>query len=89
MRSSTIKLTLRGPAPELGSMKFPPASHYPNISFIPSPLGPTSETGHNRLEVVLQVRDAAVDSDLAWSDAAVLTSTLLGPPGEGSRQRNI
>ena len=82
---NTIKLTLRGPAPEMGSMKFPPESQYLNISFIPNPLGPPPETGRNRLEVVLQVRDAGVDSDLAWSDAAVLTSVLLDPPGEGSR----
>jgi len=86
---NTVKLTLRGPAPELGSMKFPPESQYLNISFIPNPLGPPPETGRNRFEVVLQVRDAAVDSDLAWSDAAVLTSLILDPPGEGGGQRSI
>jgi hypothetical protein len=78
---NAVTLTLRGPAPEMGSMKFPPESQYLNISFIPGPFGPPSETGRNRLEVVLQTRDETIDSDLAWSDAAVLTSSLLDPPG--------
>jgi hypothetical protein len=78
---NALTLTLRGPAPEMGSMKFPPESQYLNISFIPGLFGPPSETGRNRLEVVLQTRDETIDSDLAWSDAAVLTSTLLDPPG--------
>ena len=51
---------------------------YANIST--SFPGENPETGRNRAELVLQFRDPAIDSDLAWSDASVLASSLVPAP---------
>ncbi|CAB3922044.1 hypothetical protein LMG26858_05407 [Achromobacter anxifer] len=75
-----LSFSLRGVVPAHGPMKFPLDSEYLNISFIPG-IGQTAESGRNRVELVLQTRDPALDSDLAWSDAAVLASGLLDPAG--------
>ncbi|AVG40293.1 hypothetical protein [Achromobacter insolitus] len=75
-----LTFSLRGVVPAHGPMKFPLDSEYLNISFIPG-IGQTAESGRNRVELVLQTRDPALDSDLAWSDAAVLASGLLDPSG--------
>ena len=40
---------------------------------------PGGETGRNKVELVLQTRDPALDTDLAWSDLKVLASSLLAP----------
>ncbi len=63
-------------------MKFPLDSEYQDISFIP-PFGLSGETGRNRVELVLQTRDPALDSDLAWSDSKVLASNVVASSGIG------
>jgi len=75
-----LSFSLRGVVPAHGPMKFPLDSEYLDISFIPG-IGQTPETGRNRVELVFQTRDPALDSDLAWSDASVLASGLLDPAG--------
>ncbi len=71
-----VSLTLRGPLPHYGPMKFPVDSEYSDISFI----GGLHESGRNRVELMLQTRDPAVDSDLAWGDHSRLASAVVGPP---------
>jgi hypothetical protein len=78
-----LVFTLRGVVPAHGPMQFPMESEYLGISFLPV-LGQPGETGRNRIELVLQTRDPAVDSDLAWSDGPVLASGLLDPGGSSS-----
>lgn len=75
-----LAFTLRGVVPAHGPMQFPMESEYMNVSVIPG-LGQAGESGRNRIELVLQTRDPAIDSDLAWSDAGVLASGLLDPSG--------
>ena len=41
------------------------------------------ETGRNSIELVLQTRDPAIDSDLAWSDVAKLANGLAVSSGSG------
>lgn len=72
-----LSLTLRGSVPDHGPMKFSVDSEYLGISFVPG-LGQAGETGRNKIELVLQTRDPDIDSDLAWSDAALLASSLTG-----------
>ena len=52
--------------PEHGPMKWPLDSEYQDISF-PPPLGQGGETGRNKVELVLQTRDPALDTD--WHGA--------------------
>lgn len=81
-----LKLTVRGPAPEYGPMKYPgtPTDRGDSPYTNKSPTGPALlESGRNRLEVVLQTRDPSIVSDLAWSDAGVLLSTLIDPAAAG------
>ena len=80
IKRGRLAFSLRGVVPKHGPMKFPLDSEYLNISFIPG-IGQTAESGRNRVELVLQTRDPALDSDLAWSDAKVLASGLLDPAG--------
>jgi hypothetical protein len=61
-------------------MMFYNDSAHEGISFIPPP-GSVLEAGRNRIDLVLQTRDPAIDSDLAWSDVATLASALARPPG--------
>ncbi len=61
-------------------MLFPGDSPFQDGSPIPPP-GTTGETGRNKIQLVLQTRDPALDSDLAWSDVQVLASSLLAPAG--------
>jgi len=75
----TVEAALHGPNPSFGPMKFPVDSEYQNISYKQEP----HETGRNRVELVLQTRDPAIDSDLAWEDAAILASHVVGE-GDGS-----
>ncbi len=76
-RSATnLAFTLHGSVPDHGPMKFPVDSEYQDISFVP-PFGSEGESGRNKVELVLQTRDPAVDSDLAWSDVRVLGSSLV------------
>lgn len=73
----TVSVTLRGSVPQFGPMKFPGDSEYQFVSFIHGP----HETGRNRVELVLQTRDADLDSDLAWRDVKTLASAIVAPPG--------
>jgi hypothetical protein len=73
-----VAFAFHGSVPEHGPMQFPLDSEYQDISFIPLP-GQATETGRNKVELVLQTRDPALDSDLAWSDVTVLASSLLAP----------
>ena len=73
-----VSVSLRGNVPAHGPMQFPLDSEYQDISFIPLP-GQATETGRNKVELVLQVRDATLDTDLAWRDAAILGSNLVQP----------
>lgn len=75
-----LEFELRGVVPAHGPMKFPVDSEYLDISYIPG-IGQTPESGRNRIELVLQTRDPALESDLAWTDAKVLASGLLDPSG--------
>jgi hypothetical protein len=84
-RRSTFKQTgaqltfaLHGTVPDHGPMQFPIESPFVNKSPILLP-GATGETGRNKIELVLQTRDPALDTDLAWSDIQVLASSLLAP----------
>jgi hypothetical protein len=74
-----VAFSLRGTVPDHGPMQFPIDSEFQDISFIPLP-GAATETGRNKVELVLQTRDPAIDSDLAWSDVRVLASAVIGPP---------
>ncbi len=75
-----LSFSLRGVVPAHGPMTFPLDSEYLNVFFNPG-IGQAVENGRNRVELVLQTRDPALDSDLAWSDAAVLGAGLLDPSG--------
>jgi hypothetical protein len=81
-QNRNLDFTLRGFVPDHGPMKFPLDSEYQDISFIP-PFGLSGETGRNRVELVLQTRDPALDSDLAWSDSKVLASNVVAPASSG------
>jgi len=83
---SKVDVELHGPNPSFGPMKFPIDSQYQNISFVQG----DHEKGRNRVELVLQTRDPAIDSDLGWEDTTILASHVVGetppapPTGSGS-----
>ncbi len=79
-RGQVFDVKVRGPVPARGPMLYSNDSAHLNISFIPPP-GTALEVGRNKIELVLQTRDAAIDSDLAWSDVSSLASALALPPG--------
>jgi hypothetical protein len=77
-----VQITVRGPAPERGSIDFRVDSPYVELSPVP-PLG-GGETGRNRIEIALQSRDGELaSSDLGWHDdpSVAPVSGLLDPPG--------
>ena len=78
---SGAQLTFRihGVVPEAGPMLFSVDSAYIGISFPPL-LGQQPESGRNKVELVIQTRDLAIDSDLAWTDLKILASSLVPPP---------
>jgi hypothetical protein len=78
---SGAQLTFRmhGVVPEQGPMLFSVDSEYIGISF-PAPFGQLPEQGRNKIEIVLQTRDPALDTDLAWTDVAVLASAVVPVP---------
>jgi hypothetical protein len=78
--AAQVTFRLHGAVPQHGPMQFPMESAYEDVSF-PPPLGSSGETGRNKVELILQTRDPALDTDLAWSDVSVLASTLVAPPG--------
>jgi len=75
-----VKLRVHGSVPMGGPMKFNVDSPYLNLSFAHDPM----DTGRNRFELVLQTRDPAIDSDLAWRDLRVLDSGVLGGDSGGA-----
>ncbi len=82
-----ISVNVYGPVPDRGPMRrFNPGggeeSEYADISFLPAP-GASQETGRNRIELVLQTRDASMKTDLAWEDTATIASGLAAPGGLG------
>ncbi|UHL62676.1 hypothetical protein LSG25_11330 [Paralcaligenes sp. KSB-10] len=83
-----LTFTLRGSTPGHGPMKFPIDSEYQDISLVPRP-GQATETGRNKVELVLQTRDPALDSDLAWTDTALLASSLAESFGGEAPQGGI
>ena len=90
-----VTASLYGPVPTRGPMRdklregLPTESPYADISFRPQP-GEAVEMGENRIELLLQTRDPAIDSDLAWRDGPVLASGPAVPAsGLGLSPRNI
>jgi hypothetical protein len=86
--ASAIAIALHGPVPNRGPMRQfngEGGAESPYADMSPRPgFGSTGETGRNRVELVLQTRDPALDSDLAWTDSAVLGSGLVGTaPADG------
>jgi hypothetical protein len=73
-QGDNVTVKLWGSVPHFGPMKFPMDSEFVGISFIQG----THETGRNRVELVLQTRDPAINSDLAWSDAGTVSTAVLG-----------
>lgn len=84
VQGGRVSAALHGPVPDHGPMRLrlaPDADGpYTNVSVVPPP-GAALESGRNRVELVLQTRDPAIDSDLAWSDMSTLASSLAVPPG--------
>ncbi len=82
--ASVVSFRLHGTVPQHGPMMFGADldSAYQDISFPPLP-GQQGETGRNKVELVLQTRDVAIDSDLAWSDLAIVGSMIVAPAGVG------
>jgi hypothetical protein len=79
-QGANVSITLWGSAPQSGPMSFPMESEFAGISFMPG----THETGRNRVELVLQTRDPAIDSDLAWSDAGTVSTAVIGATDDSS-----
>lgn len=75
-----VHVSLHGPVPDRGPMQYQNDSAHLNVSFVPPP-GSVLESGRNKVALVLQTRDAAIDSDLAWEDVATLAEHLALPPG--------
>ncbi len=64
---TALGVKVYGLAPETGSVKAPQGEQiWIGLSFSPSI--PTGDAHKNRIEAVLQTRDAQIDSDLAWHD---------------------
>ncbi|MCG6875314.1 MAG: hypothetical protein LJE97_09520, partial [Betaproteobacteria bacterium] len=80
--AAQLDFALRGYVPDHGPMKWPLDSEYQDVSFIP-PFGQSGESGRNRVELVLQTRDPNLDTDLAWSDVKVLSSSVPTPVSGG------
>jgi hypothetical protein len=71
---AVVSFKLRGMVPSHGPMKCESQDITPGLFPVPS-----TETGRNKVELVLQTRDPAIDSDLAWSDQQILGSSLVTP----------
>ncbi len=72
--ANDLSIALHGPAPQGGPMQFDRDSAFQNISFT----NPPFETGRNRVEVVLQVQEQGMDTDLGWRDVKVLAEGVVG-----------
>ncbi|RAP40150.1 hypothetical protein BYZ73_16555 [Rhodovulum viride] len=76
---SVLSVSLHGPDPESGPLRFDRDSAFQNVSFVNGPF----ETGRNRVEIVLQRQKDGIDSDLAWEDVQVLHDHVVGEEEEG------
>ena len=65
-----ITVSLVGPAPNSGPMSNE-NPYMPDKSFTPDGHIVQRDSGRNRVELVLQTRDKAIDSDLAWTDVEI------------------
>lgn len=74
--ASGISLALRGVVPTHGPTRWTPDEPQYAEDRVPGSQG-RQETGRNRVQLVLQLRDPEIDSDLGWSDASVLASGVL------------
>jgi hypothetical protein len=77
---AALTVKLHGAVPGAGPMRFDRDSAFEGISFVQQ----RTELGRNRVELVLQVRPAGTESDLAWEDGPVLASGLAGEEPGGS-----
>lgn len=75
----TLAISLHGPVPDHGPMLSRNDSPIIGMSLIPAVIGSVLETGRNSVELVLQTRDPAMDSDLAWRDVGTLAEGLATP----------
>lgn len=74
----SVQLSLYGTVPEAGSMAA--TSLRQGLDFGQNPGGGADGSeAANRVELVLQARDAQIDSDLAWTDVRVLASSAADP----------
>jgi hypothetical protein len=73
-KARSLSIDLSGTAPHYGPMKYTVDSPYKNLSLDNGP----KESGRNRVELVLQTRNPDIDSDLAWKDAKILGSAVVG-----------
>ena len=79
-----VTARLYGPVPMRGPMRLDPRDPWSADSpyvylTMEQRTGLARELGDNRVELVLQTRDPAIDSDLAWSDAGVLAAGPARP----------
>jgi len=77
-----LDISVHGPVPARGPMRRAnpggtSESPHADISFVG--LGVAAELGRNRMELVLQMRDETIDSDLAWEDMKVLAEGPADP----------
>ena len=79
VKDGKISLRVHGHVPTGGPMKYKVDSPHLSVSFSKDP----KDTGRNRFELVLQTRDAAIDSDLAWHDHKVLDTAVIGGSSGG------
>jgi len=69
-----LSVNLHGPSPQSGPTLYTRDSAFQNVSFYNGPF----DNGRNRVEVVLQVQDEGMDSELGWRDVKVLKDQVVG-----------
>ncbi|EPX77574.1 hypothetical protein [Litoreibacter arenae] len=79
VKDGKVSVRVHGNVPVGGPLNYKVDSPYLNVSFRDDP----KDTGRNRFELVLQSRDPAIDSDLAWEDTKLLDSAIVGGASGG------
>ncbi|MEE2729981.1 MAG: hypothetical protein VYA55_04125 [Pseudomonadota bacterium] len=79
--ANQLAIQVRGAVASAGPMKY----SVDNAFLGESPVGTNQEYGRNRFELVLQTRDPALNSDMAWEDDAVLYSDSVAQNLPGAR----
>ena len=81
VQGTSVKVRLHGTVPNMGSVRqgLDKAFVEERPLMVPMMMMTNPELGRNKVEVVLQTRDPAIDSDLAWHDAATLASSIVAP----------